>query len=78
MLRGCSSASRLYTLRDTIRRSSAPCTWCCELPPGDADVLSGRYLSVDDDLDALVKQSADEPSADQRMLRINGVAAFSG
>ena len=47
------------------------------LAAGDADVLSGRYLSVEDDLNALVKQSADEPS-DQRMLRVNGVAAFSG
>jgi len=47
------------------------------LAAGDADALSGRYLSVDDDLDALVKQFAAEPSTDHRMLRVNGVAAFS-
>jgi len=47
------------------------------LAAGDADALSGRYLSVDDDLDALVKQFAAEPSPDQRMLRLNGIAAFS-
>jgi hypothetical protein len=46
------------------------------LAAGDADALSGRYLSVEDDLDALVKQFAAEPSADQRMLRLNGIAAF--
>ena len=34
--------------------------------------------SVEDDLDALVKQFAAEPSADQRMLRLNGIAAFYG
>jgi NAD(P)-dependent dehydrogenase (short-subunit alcohol dehydrogenase family) len=48
------------------------------LASGDADTLSGRYISVEDDLDALVKQCAAEPSADQRMLRINGVAPFYG
>jgi NAD(P)-dependent dehydrogenase (short-subunit alcohol dehydrogenase family) len=48
------------------------------LAAGDADALSGRYLSVDDDLDALVKQVAAEPPADQRMLRVNGIAAFYG
>jgi NAD(P)-dependent dehydrogenase (short-subunit alcohol dehydrogenase family) len=47
------------------------------LAAGDADALSGRYLSVEDDLDALVKQFAAEPSPDQRMLRVNGIAAFS-
>ena len=46
------------------------------LAAGDADTLSGRYLSVEDDLDALVKQCAAEPSADQRMLRLNGIPAF--
>jgi len=48
------------------------------LAAGDADALSGRYLSVDDDLDALVKQVVAEPPADQRMLRANGIAAFYG
>jgi NAD(P)-dependent dehydrogenase (short-subunit alcohol dehydrogenase family) len=47
------------------------------LAAGDADALSGRYLSVEDDLAALVKQFAAEPSADQRMLRLNGIASFS-
>ena len=36
------------------------------LAAGDADALSGRYLSVDDDLDALVKQFAAEPSSSGR------------
>jgi NAD(P)-dependent dehydrogenase (short-subunit alcohol dehydrogenase family) len=44
------------------------------LAAGDADTLSGRYNSVEDDLDALVKECAVESSADQRMLRVNGVA----
>jgi NAD(P)-dependent dehydrogenase (short-subunit alcohol dehydrogenase family) len=43
------------------------------LAAGDADTLSGRYLSVEDDLDALIKQCAAEPSADRRMLRVNGI-----
>jgi hypothetical protein len=47
------------------------------LAAGDADALSGRYLSVEDDLDALVKQFAAEPSAEQRTLRLVGIAAFS-
>ena len=46
------------------------------LAAGDADALSGRYLSVEDDLDALVKQLAAEPS-EQRMLRLLGIAAIS-
>ena len=37
------------------------------LAAGDADALSGRYLSVEDDLNALVKQVAAEPPADQRI-----------
>ena len=44
---------------------------------GDADALSGRDLSVEDDLNALVKQVAAEPSAEQRMLRLVGIAAIS-
>jgi NAD(P)-dependent dehydrogenase (short-subunit alcohol dehydrogenase family) len=40
------------------------------LAAGDADVLAGRYVSVEDDLDALVRQFTGEPSADQRMLRL--------
>jgi NAD(P)-dependent dehydrogenase (short-subunit alcohol dehydrogenase family) len=44
---------------------------------GDADPLSGRYLSVEDDVDALVEQCATEPSAEQRMLRLVGIAASS-
>jgi NAD(P)-dependent dehydrogenase (short-subunit alcohol dehydrogenase family) len=40
------------------------------LAAGDADALAGRYVSVEDDLDALVKQFTGEPSADQRMLRL--------
>ena len=47
------------------------------LAGGDADALSGRYLSVDDDLDALVKQFAAEPSADQRTLRLHAIAPLS-
>jgi hypothetical protein len=47
------------------------------LAAGDADVLSGRYLSVEDDLDALVKQFAAEPPTDKRMIRVNGMAAVS-
>ena len=45
------------------------------LAAGDADTLSGRYISVEDDLDALVKECAGELAADERMLRVNGVAA---
>lgn len=37
---------------------------------GDADALSGWYLSVDDDLDALVRQHATAPRADRRTLRL--------
>jgi NAD(P)-dependent dehydrogenase (short-subunit alcohol dehydrogenase family) len=40
------------------------------LAAGDADVLSGCYLSVDDDLDALVLQFATQPRTDQRTLRL--------
>jgi NAD(P)-dependent dehydrogenase (short-subunit alcohol dehydrogenase family) len=47
------------------------------LAAGDADALSGRYLSVEDDLDALVKQFAAGSSAEQRLLRLNGIAALS-
>jgi NAD(P)-dependent dehydrogenase (short-subunit alcohol dehydrogenase family) len=48
------------------------------LAAGDADTLSGRYISVEDDLDALVKECAAESTADQRMLRLNGIPAFYG
>jgi len=48
------------------------------LAAGDADALSGRYISVEDDLDALVKQCAVEPSGDERMLRLTGIPAFYG
>ncbi len=48
------------------------------LAAGDADTLSGRYISVEDDLEALVKECAGEQSAEQRLLRLNGVAAFYG
>lgn len=37
---------------------------------GQADTLSGWYLSVDDDLDALVQQQATAPQPDQRTLRL--------
>lgn len=37
---------------------------------GHADTLSGWYLSVDDDLDALVQQHAIAPQTDQRTLRL--------
>jgi hypothetical protein len=40
------------------------------LAAGDADALAGRYVSVEDDLDALIKQVAVEPSPDKRMLRL--------
>ena len=48
------------------------------LAAGDADTLSGRYLSVEDDLDALVKECADESATDQLMLRLNGIPAYYG
>ena len=48
------------------------------LAAGDADALSGRYISVEDDLDALLKECSADPSADQRLLRVNGVPAFYG
>jgi hypothetical protein len=44
------------------------------LASGDADRLSGRYISVEDDLDALLKQFAAQSSAEQRLLRLNGEA----
>jgi len=47
------------------------------LAAGEADALSGRYLTVEDDLDALVKQFGAGAPADQRLLRVNGIAAFS-
>ena len=47
------------------------------LAAGDADALSGRCLSVENDLDALVKQFADGSFAEQRLLRLNGIASFS-
>lgn len=40
------------------------------LARGDADALSGWYLSVDDDLDALMREHAAEPRADRRTLRM--------
>jgi NAD(P)-dependent dehydrogenase (short-subunit alcohol dehydrogenase family) len=46
------------------------------LAAGDADTLSGRYINVEDDLDALAKECAAESSADQRMLRLNGIPAI--
>jgi NAD(P)-dependent dehydrogenase (short-subunit alcohol dehydrogenase family) len=46
------------------------------LAGGDVDRLSGRYISVEDDVDALVKQVATESSGELRLLRINGLAAF--
>ena len=46
------------------------------LAAGDADALSGRYISVEDDVDALLKECSADQSADQRLLRVNGVAAF--
>ena len=33
MLRGCSSGTKPCTLKDSIRLSNAPCTWCCDSPP---------------------------------------------
>ena len=47
------------------------------LAAGDADALSGRYITVEDDLDALVKQFGAGAPADQRLLRVNGTAALS-
>jgi hypothetical protein len=37
---------------------------------GTADALAGRYISVEDNLDALVKQFTGEQSADKRLLRL--------
>jgi NAD(P)-dependent dehydrogenase (short-subunit alcohol dehydrogenase family) len=48
------------------------------LAAGGADALSGRYISVKDDLDALVKQFAAGAPENQRLLRVIGTAAFSG
>jgi NAD(P)-dependent dehydrogenase (short-subunit alcohol dehydrogenase family) len=45
------------------------------LAAGDADALSSRYISVEDDIDALLKECSADQSADQRLLRVNGVAA---
>jgi hypothetical protein len=60
----CSNGSRPCTPRreTPIERSVE---LVLRLAAGDADALSGRYLSVEDDLDALVKQFAAEPSAEQ-------------
>jgi hypothetical protein len=48
------------------------------LAEGGADALSGRYITVQDDLDALVKQFAAGAPGNQRLLRVIGTAAFSG
>jgi NAD(P)-dependent dehydrogenase (short-subunit alcohol dehydrogenase family) len=40
------------------------------LAAGDADVLSGWYLSVNDDIDALVQQYTTAPRTEQRTLRM--------
>jgi hypothetical protein len=45
------------------------------LAAGDADALSGRYLSVEDDFDTLADQLP--PSHPPTMLRVNGIAALS-
>jgi NAD(P)-dependent dehydrogenase (short-subunit alcohol dehydrogenase family) len=47
------------------------------LAAGGADALSGRYITVEDDLDALIKQFAAGAPADQRLLRVNGIAVWS-
>jgi hypothetical protein len=47
------------------------------LAAGDADALSGRSISVKDDLDALVKQFGAGAPTDQRLLGVNGTAALS-
>jgi hypothetical protein len=47
------------------------------LAAGGADALSGRYITMEDDLDALVKQFGAGAPADQRLLRVNGTAALS-
>jgi NAD(P)-dependent dehydrogenase (short-subunit alcohol dehydrogenase family) len=41
-----------------------------QLANGEADTLSGWYLSVDDDLKALVHQQNSTPRAEQRTLRL--------
>jgi hypothetical protein len=43
------------------------------LAAGDADALSGRYISVEDDIDALLKECSADQSTYQRLLRVNGV-----
>lgn len=40
------------------------------LAAGDADALSGWYLSVTDDIDALVQQHTTAPQTEQRTLRM--------
>jgi hypothetical protein len=70
VLRGC---SKWYQALYTEGRDTPIERFVLRLAGGDADALSGRYLSVDNDLDALVKQFAAESSADQRMLRLHGI-----
>jgi hypothetical protein len=42
-----------------------------------ADAKASKSLRAEqDDLDALVKECAGEAAVDERMLRVNGVAAF--
>jgi NAD(P)-dependent dehydrogenase (short-subunit alcohol dehydrogenase family) len=41
-----------------------------QIAAGEADSLSGCYLSVDDDIAALARHYVDEPIPDQRKLRL--------
>jgi NAD(P)-dependent dehydrogenase (short-subunit alcohol dehydrogenase family) len=45
---------------------------CVRLAAGDGDALSGRFLRVDDDLDALVRRAAQIAEQQLLTLRING------
>ena len=75
MLRGFSNGSEPSSLKEAICRFERSVHLVLRLAAGDADALSGLYITVEDDLDALVKQFG--APADQRLLRVNGIAALS-
>ena len=75
MPRGFSTGSGPSSLKEAICRIERSVHLVLRLAGGDADALSGRYITVEDDLDALVKQFG--APADQSLLRVNGIAALS-
>ena len=67
-----------YFLNFLVQRIDGFSAYSSErLAAGDADALSGRYITVEDDLDALVKQFGASAPGDQRLLRVNGTTALS-